>query len=49
MAELQKEMKETMPQKEITVNSGYESRIVGTENPTEQVTFDTNDNRWWEK
>jgi hypothetical protein len=47
---LQKEMTDNMPQVGITVNAGYESKIVGTgSNPTEPVTFDTNDNRWWEK
>ena len=49
MAELQKDLSETLPQNDITVNAGYESRIVGTENPTEPVPFDTNENRWWEK
>jgi hypothetical protein len=47
--ELQKEMTDVMPQTGIIVNAGYESRIVGTGgNPTEPVTFDTNQNRWWE-
>jgi hypothetical protein len=48
MAELQKEMTETLPESAITVNAGFQSRIVGTENPTEPIPFDTNENRWWE-
>jgi len=48
MAELQKDLSETLPQNDITVNADYESRIVGTENPTEPVPFDTNENQWWE-
>ncbi len=33
----------------ITVNAGFQSKIVGLEKPTEPESFDTNDNRWWEK
>ncbi len=49
MQELQKDLSETLPQNAITVNAGYESKIVGLEKPTEPESFDTNDNRWWEK
>ena len=48
MAELQKGMNETVLNA-VTVNAGYESRLVGTDsNPTEPVPFDTNENHWWE-
>ena len=49
MQMLQQDFSETVPQNAITVNAGYESRIVGTENPTDPVPFDTNGNRWWEE
>ena len=49
MAELQKGMNETVLNA-VTVNAGYESRLVGTDsNPTEPVAFDINENKWWEK
>jgi FecR-like protein len=48
MQVLQQDFSETVPQNAITVNAGYESRIVGTENPTEPASFDTKGNRWWE-
>jgi hypothetical protein len=33
---------------EVTVNAGFQSRIVNIENPTEPEPFDTNENHWWE-
>ncbi len=44
---LEKELTETLP-KSATVNAGFQSKIVGTENPTEPESFDVNENRWWE-
>lgn len=35
--------------KTVTVEAGYESRIVGRDNPTDPIPFDTNENRWWEE
>ena len=48
MTELQKEMTKTLPQSNVTVDAGYESRIVGTVNPTDPASFDTKENHWWE-
>lgn len=49
MADLQKEMTANQPQNAVIVNAGYESKIVGPGiNPTEPVSFDTNENHWWE-
>ncbi len=34
--------------KTVTINAGYTSSISEGESPTDPVTFDTNENRWWE-
>ena len=36
------------PIKEITVNAGFESRIIGTDKPTDPVPIDANEKPWWE-
>lgn len=48
MQDLQNEVTESLPQNAIIVNEGFESKIVGTDLPTEPSLFDTNSNRWWE-
>jgi hypothetical protein len=45
--EIQKEATESLKY-EVTVNAGFLSRIVGTENPTQPESFDVNENHWWE-
>jgi hypothetical protein len=47
MGELQQVLSESIP-KGVTINAGYESRMRGTDKPTEPVPFDVNENRWWE-
>ena len=46
--ELQKEMTETIPQNSITVNADFQSRIVGTENPTEPVPIESSGSEWFD-
>jgi hypothetical protein len=48
MTELQTEMTKSLPQSTVTVNAGFQSKIVGTVNATEPESFNVNDNRWWE-
>jgi hypothetical protein len=48
MTELQKEMANSLPQSAVTVNAGFQSKIVGTVNATEPESFNVNENRWWE-
>lgn len=47
MGELQQVLSESIPEG-VTINAGYESRMRGTDKPTEPVPFDVNENRWWE-
>ena len=48
MQEFQKEMTEFLSGNEITVNAGFESRITGTDKPTDPVPIDANEKPWWE-
>ena len=48
MTELQKEMTKSLPQSTVTVNAGFQSKIVGIVNATEPESFNVNENRWWE-
>jgi len=48
MQEFQKELAEFLPGNEITVNAGFESRITGTDKPTDPVPIDANEKPWWE-
>jgi hypothetical protein len=47
-SELQKELRELYPLKEITVNAGFESRIIGTGKPTDPVPIGADEKPWWE-
>jgi len=47
--ELQKELRDIYDGRKITVNAGFESRITGTDNPTEPVPLDANEKPWWEE
>ena len=46
--ELQKELRDIVDGRKITINAGYESRITGTDNPTEPVPIDANEKPWWD-
>jgi hypothetical protein len=45
--ELQQELAESQKSNEITVNAGFESRITGTDKPTDPVPIDANENDWF--
>lgn len=47
MGELMQVVSETSPQG-VTINAGYESRITGTDKPTEPVTFETTGSEWFD-
>jgi hypothetical protein len=46
--EIQKKLRDINEGSKITVNAGFESRITGTDNPTEPVPIDENEKPWWE-
>ena len=46
MSELQKEI--TVPQSLITVNAGFQSNVIGMENPTEPVPIESTGNEWFD-
>ncbi len=51
--EYSKQMQELMKddakqQKTVTINAGYQSSITDTEDPSDPVPFDVNENHWWE-
>ncbi len=48
LPELQTEMIDATPKSAITVNAGFQSKIVGTKNPTAPESFDVNENRWFD-
>ncbi len=48
MGELQQGMTESLSGNEITVNAGFESRITGTDKPTDPVLIDANENKWFD-
>ena len=48
MGEILQGISETAPGG-VTINEGFESRMVGSKKPTEPVPFDINENRWWEE
>jgi len=46
--ELQKELRDITEGRKITVNAGFESRITGTDNPTEPLPIDVNEKPWFD-
>lgn len=48
MEELQKDLTVAIPKNAITVSEGFQSKIVGTENPSESESIDINEKHWWE-
>ncbi|HEY3250447.1 MAG TPA: hypothetical protein VGK25_04960 [Ignavibacteria bacterium] len=48
MQEIKDRPNESMTGDEITVNEGFESRITGTDKPTDPVPIEANEKPWWE-
>jgi hypothetical protein len=49
MKDLQTELPESLSENEITVSAGFESRITGTDKPSDPVPMNTNEKPWWEE
>jgi hypothetical protein len=49
MKDLQTELPESLSENEITVSAGFESRITGTDKPSDPIPMNTNEKPWWEE